>query len=128
MSLTPTCGELVFVTAPSVGYRKYHLCLGPNAQGIYLFLFLNSENGFDGDCVFTCGDFPSIPASKTGESVVSFGMIPRFSQAQLDLYGAASFGTISKSVASTLKAHLPTVKTLTKSDKAFVDAALDALC
>jgi hypothetical protein len=128
VSFSPQCGEIVFVLAPSVGYRKYHICLGPNEHGSFLFLFLNSDDGFIGDCTFTCADFPAVPVSTTGLSVVSFSMVPRFTQAQLDLHGAQSFGPISKAVAATLVQHLAPIKTLTKPEKAFVTAALTSLC
>lgn len=128
MSFSPKCGEIVFVLAPSAGYRKYHICLGPNAHGSFLFLFLNSDGGYVGDCTFACAEFPNVPVSKTGLSIVSFSMLPRFTQAQLDLHGAQSFGQISKAVASTLLQHLASVKTLTKSEKALVTAALTGLC
>lgn len=127
MSLTPACGELVFVMAPSVGYAKYHLCLGQNAHGIHVFLFLNSENGYVGDLVFPCAAFPTLPGSRTGQTVVSFSVTPLFSHASLDLYGATSFGPIDKAVAQALRAHLETVRALPRPDKAFVRAALDSL-
>jgi hypothetical protein len=123
----PCLGELVFVLAPIAGYRKYHICLGPNEAGVYLFLYLNSENGFSGDVVFDCARIPSIPASATGESVVSFSMVPRFTSAQLKLYGATSFGMLPKDVAQQLLEHCADVKTLTRSEKQFVLQALAAI-
>lgn len=110
--------------APSVGYRKYHLCLGQNEAGVSLFLFLNSDNGFAGDAVFDCARFPTIPASQTGESVVSFSMMPRFNSQQLDLYGATLHGTVSQDVAAELATHCAAIKTLTKTEKQFALAAL----
>lgn len=127
MTFTPRCGEIVHVFAPSVGYRKYHICLGANAHGTFLFLFLNSENGYVGDCIFPCAEFPTVPVSDTGETVVSFSMLPRFTEAQLNLHGAQSFGFVAQPVAQKLRDFLDTTKTLSKPDKANVLTALDSL-
>jgi hypothetical protein len=125
--VVPACGEIIKVLAPSVGYPKYHICLGPNAQGLFHFLFLNSENGYGGDCIFPCSAFPSIPPSETGESVVSFNMLPRFTAEKLALFGAQPSGKIDHAVAQQLKLHLATVKTLPRPERAMVAAALDSL-
>ena len=125
--MTPAAGEIIFVLAPNVGYRKYHICLGHNDSGVSLFLYLNSDNGFAGDAVFDCARFPTIPPSQTGESVVSFSMMPRFSSQQLALYGATVHGTVSKDVAAELVEHCRHIKTLTKSEKQFALAALSEL-
>jgi hypothetical protein len=125
--LTPAAGDIVLVMAPSVGYRKYHLCLGQNEAGISLFLFLNSDNGFAGDAVFDCTRFPTVPPSQTGESVVSFSMMPRFSSQQLALYGATLHGTLSQDVAAELVGHCAQVKTLTKYEKQLALAVLSSL-
>ncbi len=119
--------EIVFVMAPSVGYRKYHICLGPNDQGTFLFLFLNSENEFENDCVFMCSDFPNLEPSRSGESVVSFSVLPRFTAIQLQLHNAVSLGMISKPVAQVLRAYLQTTKSLSRPHKNFAVAALDSL-
>lgn len=113
--------------APTVGYRKYHICLGVNEQGTYLFLFLNSENDYQGDCIFPCSAFPTLPPSKTGQSVVSFSMLPRFTGERLTSLGAEVKGRVDKVVAQTLRTHLNTVRTLAKPEKRFVTAALDSL-
>ncbi|MDQ3247116.1 MAG: hypothetical protein M3Q52_09570 [Pseudomonadota bacterium] len=126
MSITPQCGEIIFVMAPSVGYRKYHICLGANEHGTFLFLFLNSDNGYANDCIFPCSDFPSLAPSSTRQSVVSFSMLPRFTTAQLDLHNAQSFGMIGKPVAQALRTHLESVKSLPRPDKKFAMAALDS--
>ena len=117
----------MFVLAPTVGYRKYHICLGVNEQGTYLFLFLNSENGYQGDCIFPCSEFPTLPLSKTGKSVVSFSMLPRFTGEKLTSLGAKVKGQVDKAVAQTLRKHLNTVRTLANPEKMFVAAALDSL-
>jgi len=123
----PSIGEIILVQAPMVGYRKYHLCLGPNEAGVFLFLYLNSENGFDGDAGFDCSRIPSLPPSKTGQSVVSFSMMPRFTQAQLDLYGMKPCGFIPKDVAEELVKHCSGVKTLSRPEKNFAMDALSAI-
>lgn len=113
--------------APSVGYRKYHICVGPNAQGTFLFLFLNSENGYENDCVFPCSAFPELKPSQTGESVVSFSLLPRFTSAQLQLHKAESVGMISITVAQKLRNELEMTKSFSRIDKIFLKAALDSL-
>ena len=125
--MTPAAGDIVFVLAPNVGYRKYHICLGQNEAGVSLFLYLNSDNGFAGDAVFDCSRFPTIPPSQTGESVVSFSMMPRFTSQQLALYGATLHGTVPKDVAAELAEHCLHTKTLTKPEKQLALSALSDL-
>lgn len=119
-------GDIVRVFAPSVGYNKYHLYLGSNADGVHLFLFLNSENGYSGDCVFPCNNFP-MPPSRTGETIVSFGMLPRYTTTQLQIFNATHIGHINSADVAALAAHLPSVRTLARSEKAFVASAIGVM-
>lgn len=77
--------------------------------------------------MFECARFPTLPPSDSGESVVSFSMMPRFTAEQLALYGATKFGALSKDVAEELAAHCTGIKTLTKLEKDFALRALAAL-
>ena len=110
--------------SPIAGYDKYHIFLGANEHDVLLFLYINSENGYAGDIIFQNADFPNIPENADGDSVVSFSMLPRVARAKFNAMPSNSFGSVSADVAARLLAHCPSVKTLPRSEKQFVMAAI----
>ena len=118
-------GDIVRIYAPLAGYDKYHLCLKvSDAAGAATFVFLNSEGGFADTFGVDCSRVPCLPASKTGKTHFSFGMLPRFNDNQLKLYNATKMGEIDPALAADLLVFAQTLKTLPKPDKALVVKAL----
>jgi hypothetical protein len=126
--MTFSCGDIVEIFAPSVGYKKYHLCLGPNEAGILCFIFLNSEGGYESNISFECSRFPMISPSTTGTTVASLSLIIRYNDKQLKLYNAKKLGDIPIDVAREISKFSETVKTLTRPEKVFVTASLKSMC
>lgn len=118
--MTFALGDILHIDAPIVEHKKYHICLGDNEHCVTLCLFLNSEGGYEGNLVLDGARFPMLPESKTGKSVVSLSMIPRYTARQLELYKARKLGEIAKDVAAEIAAFCASAKTLTRAEKAFV--------
>lgn len=124
--MTFAVGDILHIDAPIVDHKKYHICLGANEYVVTLCLFLNSDDGFEANVVFDCARFPMLPPSKTGLSVVSLSMLPRYNEKQLDLYKATKLGDLPKDVASEIAAACATIKTLSRVEKNFVIERLTA--
>lgn len=122
-------GDVVLFHSPTVGKLKYHLCLGHDENGgpRFAFLFINSEDGFRGDCVLDDGEIPGLPTSRTQQSVVSFTNITRIGEEKLQLFQAEKVGKISGDVAGVLINFARETKVLRKAEKDFVTAALTSL-
>lgn len=117
-----TVGDIVWCNTSVADHAKYHICVlecSDDGQAA-CFLFLNSETGWKGDCVFENADFPCLPASKTGKSVVSFSLLPRYNPKQLKLYGAKKVGELNPAIARKLEAFAKTVPTLTAAERKIV--------
>lgn len=125
--MTFSVGDILHINSPIAGKKKYHICLGQNEFVITLCLFLNSKHGYQSDIVFDCSLFPMIPASSTGLSVVSLSMMPRYSEAQLNLYQAERIGVIREDVAGEILVACKASSALTKLEKAFAIRALESL-
>lgn len=117
-------GDIVKFRAAIAGYDKYHIYLGRNEHDVLMFLYINSENGFAGDIVFSNADFPCIPGNATGESVVSFSMMPRVRGDKFAAMPTAICGRVSALVAKALADHCSTIRTLARSEKQFAIAAI----
>ena len=99
-------GSIVSIFAPSVGYVKYHLCIEKNdPPTASKFLWLNSDPKFDGTYNVPCKRVPCIPPSKTGFTCFSFGIVLRYTDAQLSLFGFKVLGSIEKRLALELEAY-----------------------
>lgn len=122
MELKP--GDIILCDAPTTttNHKKYHLCVlecGEDGTAA-CFLFLNSKSGWNGDCVLQNTDFPCLPPSKTGKSVVSFSNMVRYNPRKLKIYRAEKIGTIPKKTAQKLKDFAKTVPTLNKKEHLIV--------
>jgi hypothetical protein len=118
-------GDIVGILAPTTGYRKYHICILVGKDGAASqFLFLNSDPSFDGTYAVDCARVPCLPPSKTGKTVVSFAMLPRYNDRQLALYKAEKLGVLDAKLAGELYDFAKTVPTLTGRDRRIVLEAL----
>jgi hypothetical protein len=122
-------GDVVHFESPTASKGKYHLCLGEDEHGgpRFAFLFVNSEDGFRGDCVLDDGEIPGLPTSRTQQSVVSFSNISRIGEKRLRLFQAKKVGTISKEVAGVLLAFAKEVKSLNRVERKLVVHAFETL-
>lgn len=122
-------GDIVEIFAPQAGHKKYHLCIASgDTQVAHQFLYLNSDPSFDETLVVDCSRVPCIPKSKTGKTVFTFAILPRYSNDQLKLYAAKCLGVIDPELAADVRVFVRTVKTLTASERKRVIAALDLMC
>jgi hypothetical protein len=120
-----TPGDIVEFYSAIAGYPKYHLCvLDCSATSAAMFLFINSESGFEGDFVCEDNEFECLPKSPTGQSVISCAQLVRANARQLFLFDAKKIGEISPSVARKLETFIPTATALTKAERQIVLKAL----
>jgi hypothetical protein len=70
---------------------------------------------------------PFLPVSKTGKTVFSFSMIPKYNRRQLGLYKSKKLGQLDKRLAADLLKHARQLTVLTKEEKALVIAALSKI-
>lgn len=111
-------GDIVSCYAASVGYSKYHLCICSPEQGSAgLFLFINSEGGYEADFVLQNSDVPCIPKNDTGLTVISCSMLVRLSEKQLNTYKAKKIGNLDMKFISPLKDFIEKSKALTKKER-----------
>lgn len=61
-------GEVVLFWSNSAGKEKYHLCI--SLAGRYLYLNSPKKKAYEGDLLLPCTDFPFLPVTDTGQSVV----------------------------------------------------------
>lgn len=119
-------GDILRIDAPIADHKKFHICLGDNEYVVTICLFLNSEDRFEGNISFVCARLPMLPPSRTGLSVVSLSLLPRYTEKQLQLYRAEKIGELPKDVAAEIVEACRLVKTLSRPEKAFVIDRLSA--
>jgi hypothetical protein len=121
-------GDIFSCYAPTVGYRKYHLCIfGPKDDKVGWFLFINSDNNFESDFVLTNDDIDCIPKNDTGLSIISCSFIVRLNASQLNLYQAQKLGILQKKHVTSLVEFLKTSKALTRPEKLLCIDSLSAI-
>lgn len=118
--MTFAVGDIILLDSPVADHRKYHLSLGTNESLVTICLFLNSDDRFEGSLVFDCSEIPDLPPSKTGKSVVSLTMLPRFNERQLQIFRAKKVGVCPRHVAEAVIAASATAKALTKPERLFI--------
>lgn len=119
-------GEVVEVFSASAGHKKYHISLGQNEYAVTLCIFLNSDDRFEGNVAFPDSDFPMLPKSKTGKTVVSLANLPRYDDRQLAMFKAVKLGDLPKPVAAVILDAVKRSVTLTRPERDFAVAALSA--
>ena len=118
-------GEIWEFQSAQAGKRKYHICVqSPTDAQAGCFLFINSKAGYDGDLPFGDGEISCLPASPTGQTVVSCSLLVRVTRHQLQLFHAEKIGELSIPIARKLHNFVQTVQTLTRTEQQLV---LDAL-
>lgn len=118
-------GDILRIYVPSIGKKKYHLCVCVGAgTAAHRFLFLNSEEYFDGTYVVDCARVPCLPPSDTGKTVVSLNDIPRYSDRQLNAFQAHKMGDLAADVAAELIPFVRESPVLNKADRDMIMAAL----
>ena len=124
-------GDIVQIYCPSAGKDKYFICISEiDGEIAAQFLFISSGKSgitYQSDCVFPDTDFPCLPNSPTGKSIVSLSAFRKCNAEQLKVYKAKVLGRVSKAVAATLKAAAEVSRVLTKPEKRITLAALDVI-
>jgi len=121
-------GDIIRCDTAIADHAKYHICIlecGEDGRAA-CFLFLNSKTKteYKGDLIFDNDDFPCIPFSKTGQSIVSLSAIVRYNAKQLKLFRAKIIGRLSPIIARKIEAFARTVPTLTSQERKIVLAGL----
>lgn len=111
-------GDIAICYAATVGYPKYHLCVCPPSNSeAGLFLFINSEGGYEADFVLKNSDVPCIPENDTGLTIISCSMLIRLSEKQLTVYKAKKVGELDAEIVSQLREFIENSKTLTRNER-----------
>lgn len=115
-------GDVVAFYNEVAGKRKYHLCISLNG----CFLFLNSPKlkMYPGDVEFDCAEFPFLPATQTGKSIVSCNTVLKFSNADLYAMKAQAVGAVKPALLRLLVAVIEESEILSDEER---EAALDGL-
>ena len=107
--------------AAQVGYHKYHICISePTGSLVGCFLYINSKSGYDGDLILSDGEIPNLPASPTGETVISCSQLVRVTKHQLQLFGSTKVGVLPSTVAAKLESFAASASTLTNRERKIV--------
>ena len=118
-------GDILRIYVPSLGKKKYHLCVCVGVgTAAHRFLFLNSEEYFDGTYVVDCTRVPCLPPSDTGKTVVSLNDIPRYNDRQLQTLQAHRMGGLAADVAAELIPFVRSAKVLNRADREMIVEAL----
>jgi hypothetical protein len=120
-------GDVVEIFAPQAGHKKYHVCICVNVGAVHQFLYLNSDPGFDDTLAFDCETIPCLPVSKTGKTVFTFAILPRYNDKQLKLFAAKKLGELGLDVAKEVLAFIATVRTLNTADRKLVTEGLNTI-
>ena len=114
-------GDIVQIFGTTAGHKKYHLCVCEiDEHGVSKFLFLNSHEGWEGDFVLSDKEIPCLPESKTGKSVVCCNVIVKYNAKQLKVLMAKKLGSIDKKIVVRLLVHLPTCRTLPRTERQLI--------
>lgn len=121
-------GDIVRIHVPTIGKKKYHLCVCVGDGGAASqFLFLNSEEYFEGVYVMECARVPCLPPSDTGKTVFSFNDIPRYNDRQLGLFQAHKMGELPPDVAAELIPFVREVEVLNRAQRETILTALTVI-
>lgn len=121
-------GDIVKIFAPTVGYKKYHLCIMVAVEdGAHRFLFLNSDGNYKDCHSVECSRVPCLPPSDTGVTAFSFSMVPRYTDKQLRAYEAERLGELDPALAAELLETARSVRSLAQRDLATVIEALEKI-
>ena len=118
-------GAILHIDAPIASKKKYNTCFGQNEYTVTLCLFLNSDRNFEGQLEFVNEDFPELPKTGDGLSMVSHSMVPRYTEENLLLFRARKLGMLKPDAAEKLLDGIQkSGGLLTGGEKRFLIAAL----
>lgn len=118
-------GDVIEMFAPTASKKKYHLCVcEPSEDGVQRFLFINSGSGYEADLVLEDGEIGGLPASPTGNTIISCSLLLRYNVAQLSKFKAVKIGSLNVDVASKLASFIATSRALVKAERESVAAAM----
>lgn len=122
-------GEIIKVWIPDLEKSKYFLVLHHGTKfGRAKVFYINSESPFADDLVLLNKDFPCLPPSRTGESIVSCKSISFLSHDVLRQHGWQHMGFIEKATAAALLHHIThKVTALDAKERAFAIAVVSMM-
>lgn len=111
-------GDIVKFYNRTAGKTKFHLCLCVGEEdGIYKFLMINSEDGFRSDIVFSDGEIPGLPQSRTGLSVISMSTISRVKVEKMMLWNPSFVAKMPVNILTKLRDEVVEMASLTRPEK-----------
>lgn len=111
-------GDVVGLHSEVAGKRKYHLCI--HVGGGFLFLNSPKVRSYAGDLLVDCDEFPFLPATDNGKSVISCSMVLRYTARQLARGKAERLGACSKNLLMTLIREVEASEVLSDEDRDFL--------
>lgn len=111
-------GDVVEFYSDVAGKPKYHLCLSLDA--CYFFMNSPKARAYPGDMIIPCAEVPFLPATPSGDSIVSCSMLLRFTEDELIFYGARKRGRVSNAILLQLLQFVENSTVLSDEDKAIV--------
>jgi hypothetical protein len=122
-------GDIIKVFIDDLNKHKYFLVLHHGTQyGAAKVFYLNSDNPFQDHLVCMNSDFPCLPPSRTGESIVACNKVDFLGHDYLAEREIWKMGEIIKSTAAALLHHCThKVLAFKPQERAFVIAAVSAM-
>lgn len=121
-------GDIVHFYSAVAGKAKYHLCFCYNDEnGVYSFVFLNSEGEYEDHFSCECSRIPNMPPSRSGLTVFSCPTVIRKRAEQLDSLDAKKITSLPPDVASDVLKFAVGIKSMTQKDKENFIVAMEAI-
>lgn len=119
-------GDVIRFYSIEAGKNKYHLCI--SLDGHYIFLNSPKQRIYPGDLIVPCKEFPFLPPTPSGDSVISCTIVMKKSNADLAEHGARKLGSVSIDLLRRVVRFVESSPVLTDEEKeTFLNAAGDWL-
>lgn len=115
-------GEVLLFWSDAAGKEKYHLCISLN--GRYLYLNSPKVRTYAGDLELPCTDFPFLPATPSGKSVVSCALVLAPTAKDLAMKRVVVKGTVARDVLLKIVEFVEESEVIADDER---DAILDGL-
>lgn len=108
-------GDVVSFYSDVAGKRKYHICISLKKK--YLFVNSQKKKTYKGDLIFDNSDFPFLPKTENGLSIVSCTRILSVSDAKLKKSSAKIEGSVSVDVLMKILRFVESSPAISQVDK-----------
>lgn len=115
-------GDVIWFRSSEANKPKYHLCV--SLGGHYLFLNSPKTRSYPGDFIVPCTEIPVVPATPSGNSIISCSLVLHETDADLRRLRAQKRGSISHDLLKRLITFVEQTPVLSDEDR---DKVLDGL-